>query len=313
MNLRKTMKKFLSVLFLCLPLGALADQTDFGSGTTAAPWLKLPVSARSAAMGEIQAGMPSDVNALTGNPAWLSTLEGQQFSFMHNSWIQETSIEHAVYGSKVLEQGGLALGLDYVNMGNIEKFDVSSGVPVSSGSFTPSAFNGGFGWGQGFSNGLSAGLGFKYLHQSFDTTTGDSFGFDLGFGWKQAGADGFSLGLVGQNIGGQLDGSSLPLAERGGLGYRFEKGDNDLSAGVDVAYFNADSQAMAVSVGGEYWYHGAVAGRVGYKSVNRGSLPGLSGLNGGLGLKVSGVEVDYAVATLGELGNANLVSLVASF
>src|SRR4051812_49354060 len=100
------MKKILlSILTALLPLTRFAAgvQTDFGSGTTAAPWVKLPNNARTAAMGEVQAGLPSDVNSLTQNPAWLSGLGGQQFSFMHNSWIQSTAIEHAAYGLKVRE------------------------------------------------------------------------------------------------------------------------------------------------------------------------------------------------------------------
>lgn len=310
------MKKVLfTLLTALLPMAGLAagTQVDYGSGNTAAPWLKMPNNARTAAMGEVQAGLPSDVNALTQNPAWLSALGNQQFSFMHNSWIQDTAVEHAAYGLKVLEGSGAAVSLDYVNLGSINKFDVSSGVPVSSGSFTPTALNVGLGWGQSLGQGFSAGVGGKYLSQNFDGSAASAMAADLGLAWKQEEESGFSAGAAVQNLGGQLSGSSLPLAERFGLGYHYSAGQNELSGGGEVAVFNADSQAMAVSVGGEYWYDASVAVRAGYKSVNRGTLPGLSGLSLGAGARIKGLEIDYAFTTLGELGNGNLISLVANF
>jgi hypothetical protein len=304
-----------TILTLLLPLAGFAGgvQTDFGSGTTGAPWVKLPNNARTAAMGEVQAGLPSDVNALTQNPAWLSGLGGQQFAFMHNSWIQSTAIEHAAYGLKVKEGSGAAVSLDYVNMGSIDKFDVSSGVPVAAGSFTPTALNAGLGWGQSFGNGLSGGVGGKYLSQNLDGNSASSMAADLGLAWKQEGESGASAGVAVQNLGGQIAGSSLPLAERFGAGYHYVMPQNEFSGAAEVAVFNADSQALAISVGGEYWYDGTAALRAGYKSVNRGGLPGLNGLSLGAGARIRGLQVDYAFTTLGELGNGNLISLVANF
>jgi hypothetical protein len=298
----------------CLALLAATSHLRADLASTSASWLLLPSDPRSAAMAGAGVAVADDVNGLLSNPAGLPQLQGQQASFMHNSWMQGIASEHLAYGLALpgLGQAGAAVSFDYLNFGSINKYTVNNGTLAANGSFSPSAYHFDLAYGQQFGP-LSGGVNLKYLGQSVDTDSSASFGADLGALWKP-GLAGLSLGLALQNLGAQLDGANLPTDIKAGSAWATSAGEgNKLTLAADLTFPAADSGSTSFGVGGEFWYQGLIAGRAGYKAAKTGTLDGLSGLTLGLGFKYRFAELDYALVTEGDLGASNLFSVLVSF
>lgn len=303
------MKSSFLVVLLALGGPLAAAQENYGAGSQAAPWLKLPNNARSAAMGEAGVALADDVNAASQNPAGLSQMKGQQFSFMHQAYVVDSAVEHAAYGLQAMNNLGLALSLDYLNFGTINKYtrDASNQL-VANGSFNPSALHLDLGAGYAL-KAFSLGVNAKYVSQSFDGTGGSTVGADVGALWRQ-GETGLSLGAALQNLGGTLDGSNLPLATVAGAAYRIGLAGGVVAIAADADIPAADSAASVLSAGVEYAAAELYALRAGYKAAGNG---GAGGFSVGAGLRYSVAQLDYAFSAVGDLGNAQQVSALIKF
>jgi hypothetical protein len=303
----KTMLKTLALL--AMSTGLLAEQTNSGMASVAAPYLKLPSSARVAAMGEAGSAL-SSLDSLSLNPAGLAGLKGIQATFLHNEWIQGMKDEHLAAGMG-LPMVGAAMGLDYYNMGPIDRLKVENNKLVSDGTFNPSAIKLEAGAGLGIGM-VSVGLAARYLTQTLDSSVSadSAFAGDLGARFNMLGA---SAGLSVINLGSQLAGADLPRTIRAGVGYEMNVGISELALALDVAVPTADTKSLATSLGAELWLVKSFALRAGYKAQDRAGLSGLQGLSAGVGAKFSMVSLDYAMTTLGDLGTGNLFSLNVAF
>lgn len=305
------MRKLTAIILgslLCAPLAAA--QQDYGAGSQAAPWLKLSNNARSTAMGEAGVALADDVNAASVNPAGLSQLNGQGLAFMHQAYIMDSAVEHLAYGLPVTKGLGLALSVDYLNFGTIEKtsVDSGSGLLVSDGSFNPNAMH--VDAAAGYALGAFAlGANLKYVSQKFESTGGSAFAADLGALWRQ-GEEGASLGLSVQNLGSQLDGANLPMGVRAGAAWRMALGTGKAAVAADAKIPSADTGASVFGGGVEYTGAELYALRAGYKAVGNG---GAGGLTVGGGLRYGIAQLDYSFSAVGELGNAHQVSALVKF
>lgn len=302
--------KFLALALL--PSLAFAAQENFGAGSQAAPWLKLPNSARTAALGEAAAALGDDVNSVSVNPAGLTGLGGQQLSLLHNVYVQDSAVEHVAYGMSLGEGSGFAVSLDYLNFGTVDKYklDASNNL-VADGTFNPTGMDLNAAYAKAM-GGVSLGLNAKMVSQTLDGAGSSAFGADLGALWRQSDG-GLSLGLAVQNIGlGQLDGANLPLNIKAGLAYRLSVADgkDGLLFAADTNSPTADFGASAFSLGAEYSGGRLYALRGGYKLAGNG---GAGGFSAGAGLTYNIATLDYAFVSQGVLGNSNQVSLTVKF
>jgi hypothetical protein len=288
-----------------------AGQADFGSASVAAPWLKLSSSAREAALGGAGSAFSGSLENAGVNPAGLAGMKGLRASFTHNAWLQDSALEHVAFGMNLLSGGG-ALSVDSFSYGSLDRYGIENGLPVAQGSFTPSSLQAGLAYGLELGD-FSLGLGGKIVSQSIDTSSGSAFAGDLGGLWRP-GIYGLALGLSLRNLGSQMQGADLPRVVTLGAAYSLNSAiDNEVNLAGDVHYPLADSRALSVSLGGEYWFKRMAAFRLGYKLQDRGSLAGLSGLNAGLGGRYQWLRLDYAFTALGDLGTGNLATLSVAF
>lgn len=303
------MKPSFLIVALTLAGPLAAAQENYGAGSQAAPWLKLPNNARSSALGEAGVALADDVNAASQNPVGLSQLKGQQLSFMHQAYVVDSAVEHAAYGLQAMDGLGLALSLDYLNFGTINKYSVNaSNQLVAAGSFDPSAMH--LDLGAGYALGaFSLGVNAKYVSQSFDGTGGSAVGADLGALWEQA-ETGLSLGASLQNFGSQLDGADLPLGARAGAAYRIGLDGGVAAVAADANVPVVDTAATVLSAGVEFTAAKLYAVRAGYKAAGNG---GAGGFSVGAGLRYSVAQLDYAFSAVGELGDAQQVSALIQF
>ena len=285
-----------------------ANQTDSSSLAQAAPWLKLPVSARPAGLGNAFGAVGEDVTALDVNPAGLWRLNSFQVLLSHNTWFQDMSLEQVEVGMP-LGQGGLALGVGYANFGSIDSFIVGSGgLPQANGSLSPNGLTARAGYGFPFSKNFMAGVMGGYVQQALGGATQSTFQAGAGLLLKDL-LPRFSLGLSWLNGGGNFSGYFLPAHFKASLAYQSPKIAKEhnfiLAADADIP----SAGSVLVSGGVEYWYKGFLALRAGDQYSQDLSANGTNGLTLGAGLNLGNLEFDYAFLNDGDLGNSNLFSL----
>jgi hypothetical protein len=305
------MRGIVLCLALSFSLSAMAEQSNFGSGSTSAAFLKIPSSVRSAGMAEASEGLNLGADSLYSNPANLAWNKGQQAGLGHNMWVQNVSIEHLGYGLGLFDTAGAAIGFDYLSYGSMDKVKANpDGTLSNDGTFTPTAYHLDLGYGQRFGS-LAAGLAFKVISESIDTYSSSAFAADLGFGWQPEGLP--SLGLTLKNLGSQMGGSCLPAMAKLGALQGFDLTGKTLNLGLDAGLPFNDSKGISVGLGAELWLNQGFALRTGYKAQDRGALAGISGLSAGLTAKISIAQLDYALTTLGDLGQSHQFGLSANF
>ncbi len=283
-------------------------------GSVSASWLNLASSARIEGLGDAYVALADHVDALGVNPAGLGRLQGPELALTHDSYIQGADIEQ-VMGSFGVGQGNLALGLSYENFGTVQSFTVSGGTPVATGSFQPSVWRLDVGYGFALGSDLFAGAAGKIFTDNLDGNETRGAAGDLGALWIPNGG-GLNLGFSILNIGA-LDGEAIPTEARGGAAYSLSIPDganspaDKFTLSLDGLAQVNDINAARVALGAEYWYHQAIALRVGQQLMDTGGLSGWSGFSAGMSFRFSAVQLDYAFATRGDLGNLNIFSFLA--
>ena len=308
--LRNKIGVSLFLLAAAWPLGTRADQTNLAASQEAAPWLKLPTSARAAGMGGAFGAMGDDITTFEENPAGLVQLDVPQILLTHDAWFQGVALEHFSAGLPLDSASGFGLSFDYLNLGSVDSFTLSGNTPVPNGSFSPDGYNIGLGYGLVLNGNFDAGAVVKYFQQNIANSSGGEWGADFGLM-----AHGFiprlALGVAVENIGAQLQGTALPTDLKVALAYKsdpFQR--HALNLDLDADFDLAQTEAVAVEAGVEYWYDGTLALRVGDRVSDDLVGTGIDGLTFGAGVNLGDFQVNYAFMSDGYLGNSNLVSLL---
>ena len=150
--------------------GAWAEQTDYAIGKVGAAELGMGLGPRPVAMGEAFIAQADDVNATAWNPAGLAQLKGVEAGFMHNIYLQGTSVEYLAYAQNLFGGASLGANLTYINYGQFSRYVIgSSGLPEAQGEFTPSVLALTAGYGQWLVPMVAVGASVKYFSQTIDT------------------------------------------------------------------------------------------------------------------------------------------------
>jgi len=307
--MKESMKKVLLSMSALAVAGMLqAGQTDLGGGGESARWLNIPTSPKAIALGGGLSAMGGDLDSLRNNAAGLGSLSGAQATFSHGILAESTSLEHVAAGMKVGENTGIALGYDYINMGSVDVFTLTSGVPTSAGTLTPYGSNISLGVGRSFGMGLSAGITGKYLMQNLDGTSSSAVSADLGAQW--ASEMGVSAGVSINNlVGQQLESNTLPSDVNLGLGYKFAEQPVMLGLDASIDRANGSSSNNRIHGGVEYSPISQLALRGGYAANGSNQE---SGPTFGVGLKYGWASFDYSMNMSSRLANTQQFSLTAN-
>jgi hypothetical protein len=315
-----SMKRILGGLVLLtgvLVFSAWADQqTNYDIAKVGGSELKIGLGPRPVAMGETFVAKADDLNSTAWNPAGLSQMQGYQAGFMHNLYLQETSLEYLAYAQNLFEGAGLGAQVTYLNYGSIDKYkEDANHLPEAAGTFTPSVLMAAVGYGQWLMADLAVGGSIKMISQSIDTENYSAFAVDLGALYR-TGVEGLQLGLAVQNLGTKLADANLPMNVKAGAAYAmpFKVAANDswnVLCDANVPF--GDTKYTSANLGTEYWYNQMLAARVGYKVKDTGELGGVTGLTAGVGVKVAMLSIDYALVSFGDLGLTHQFAIAASF
>jgi hypothetical protein len=304
-----------SLTLTCLlAFSVAAEQTNYDIGKVGGSELKIGLGPRPVAMGEAFVAKADDLNSTAWNPAGLSQIQGLQAGFMHDIYLESTSLEYLAYAQNLFTGGGIGANIAYVNYGKMDKVDESANVVDN---FTPSVLMASVGYGQWLFSSLAVGGAVKVYNQNIDTYKATAVAVDLGAIVKPW--DTLQFGLAFQNLGSKISDSNLPMNAKLGAAYLLKVGSADtwnFLADVNIPF--GDTNYVSGNIGTEYWFNNFLALRAGYAIKNTGDLGGVTGLTAGAGVKLPvsdtlGLNVDYAMLSFGDLGLTHQIALSVSF
>ncbi len=272
-----------------------------GAGDAGVAFLRVPVDARIVGIGEASVSFIDNASAMFYNPAGLGKISSIDLVFMHNAWLMGMNHEYFSSAFAIKKIGTFGLSFNYLSSGSIPVITIrgdSTGDTFSASDWTAS-----IGY-AGKIGDLSLGCSFKYLRESNEEFGASSMSVDIGAAYDLP-IKGLKTGLSVANLGTglRLDQERFPLPIIFRLGWRYDLG--KLGFTQDFIISNADQIGFAL--GAEYWIANILALRAGYRSGS--GTEGISGLRSGVGLKIKGFGLDYAVAPYGKLGLTHRVSL----
>lgn len=283
-----------------------------GAGTTGSQFLKLGIGARPVSMGEANAGLSDDVNAVWWNPAGLNQLEGREITAMHTVWFENIFFSNVAYCQKGFN-GVVGGAIGFLSAGRIDKID-KSGNPLNE-SFTSYDIALTLSYAKIIRDVLS-GISMKLVSSRIEDESAVSLAIDMGCMYKVL-KDRLSFGLVLQNLGSgpkfMKKRDPLPINIKIGSAYRPFSNMLTLVFDVNVPF----DHIVNFNMGGEYTYsigeNIKIIPRAGYKTKTITDLDIMSGLSAGFGFVYSDLAVDYVWVPYWELGNTHRISMSYKF
>ncbi len=286
-------------------------------GTTGFNFLRVPYSARAAALANSYTGLSDDVNAVFFNPAGLVQLSKRSFSTTYINYFEGFHGGSAVFSFPIEDHTQIALFTQYLGSGSITRTEVDEyGEYMGTrGTFGANNIIFGISGGRYIHEMLNIGLTGKLIREQLDDYSATAVAADISL-MHQTTNDQLIIGVTLQNIGTQLtyhtsDNYEESIPSGVAIGFRYFPHEN-LTGLLDIRKpFDND---FGVGAGIEYSIHPTLDLRAGYNAQGSdwqagGDFDLLSGFSTGIGLHRGDYVFDYAVSSYGDLGIINQVSL----
>jgi hypothetical protein len=284
------------------------DVSGFGSidgaaaGTTALPWLRLPVGARNVAMGGRSLTTDEDATAQIANPAMVALAQHTDYALAHSEILGEFRLEHLCLAMPWRYGGNLGVTLGALFTGTIDHardIDEEPANPSASDILVGAAF------GRNFMDGrLALGTRLDLYRSAIDNVSAYGAGLGLGVTWNWT--TDWRIALALRNLGpGAAYATPSSELQTQPMAWNFEIGKAMLwdtwswQAGVE----HEANGVMRYYTGGEWLWRELMLFRLGYEGVTQDQeLGGVAGLSAGIGVRFDAVTVDYGFKQMGYLG-----------
>ncbi len=314
--------KLRTTLFIALLGTGLVLSPPFLNGASTFDFLRNDVGARAASLAGSFISMTEDPNTIFYNPAGLGTMGGPYGSVGFFKHLLDINAGYVSFAEPLSDIGTIGAGILYTNYGS---FDQTDDLGNALGTFNANDFAFVAGFSDMLDENLYYGVSAKFIYSKIASYSSTGVAADLGILYRIPDSR-LTLGASIRNIGSQLSSyistrESLPLDVAVGasvvprglpllLNLNFHK----LNESVDTF----GDRFRSFSIGGEFTLSRAVRLRFGYDNERRkelkiGTSAGLAGFSGGLGITVSDYVVDYALSSLGKIGNLHRISLARAF
>ena len=325
---------FLAGMLSALPAAAQLIPS-FGSdraGTSGFQFLKIPVDARAAALGETVAANAFDASALFWNPALAAQIPSSQVGVSHTAYYADVTVDYVgvIYHLRSL---GVTLGASVQTLNSGEMDVTTEFEPFGTGeTFRFFDFAAGLTIAQALTDLFSYGITAKYVRESTAGLVTSTAVFDLGVFYR-IGTTGAQMAVVIRNFG--LDGTPSGELPRTVIGDESIRVENDFESLTPPTTFllgltynalrnnprnalllsgqlnNPNDNAESFNVGIEYTWNNLLVLRGGYRfGVEEYDLPSF-----GVGLMLPNVveavqlRFDYGFTRLERLGVVHRVGL----
>lgn len=307
---------------ITLPLFGLLALTGWGwgdAGTTGANFLKLGIGPRAIAMGDAQIGLADDVFATYWNPAGLAQLETPQAGLVQTQYLQDINEQYLAYAHPTRSLGTFGGSFTYLTVGKFQGYD-AAGQPTGQVGANDAALGLSYAYPiyaeKRYGTLLAGGTSLKGIQERLDTVTAKAYAVDAGLLFipgKKWGdfLEGWRGGLALRNMGTSMkfDQESFPLPRSltAGLSYTGKWRGESFTVALDGQQPNDGRRVFGAGI--ELLTLKTFVLRGGYTSA--GDLG--NGLRFGGGLRFKIIQIDYAFAGAGSLGQAHRLGLTFFF
>ncbi len=333
----------LSLLFSLL-FSSVSAQGVSKVGTSAAPFLKIPVGARASAMGGAFVAMADDPSALFWNPGGIARIEKASLMVDHSPWLP--GLQHNFIGFTLPLQNFGTIGLSITSLATAEMDITTIDKPMGTGeTFDAQFISVGFSYGLYLTDRFSIGATFKYINERIYNSNATGIAVDIGtiyntplpglrlgfnvsnFGTKM-GIQGEDLNIPA-DINGTIKGNNesivaqlktdefdLPLMMQVGLAYQALSFDNNILT-ISVDGINPSDNTQSVNTGAEFsMFNNMFVLRGGFNELFLKSRE--KGLTLGAGFNTQfenyfDLRIGYAFQEFVHLNNVNRFSLILLF
>jgi long-subunit fatty acid transport protein len=320
----------LAALLTTMPTSAQVLPSFGGdrAGTIGFQFLKIPVDARSAGMGQTAAANAFDASSLFWNPALAAQASGAQVGFTHTAYYADVSLEYAA-ATVPLRRAGLTVGISVQALNSGDMDETTELQPFGTGrTFRFTDVAAGLSVSQSLTDLFSYGVTAKYVRESVADVTANTVVFDLGVFYR-VGTTGAQMGVAIRNFGldaafeGELTRTTLdgvvtetdfesvtpPTTFLLGLNYTALRDVAQHDLQVSGQLTNPADNAETFNVGAEYMWNELLILRAGYRfAVEEYSWPSFGA---GLMLPIDLLQMrfDYGFSRLDRLGAIHRVGL----
>jgi len=302
-------------IVLALVCIAVVGEAGNRSGTVTAQFLKLPVNARSSAMGNAQVALAEGASSIPFNPAGMLSVSNVAFGGTYNSWFAD--ITHSFFGvaANLQELGTIGVGVTMLTTDDMAV--TTPAFPEGTGElFRASDYAFAFTYARQISIEFGLGLGVKYIRSYLYNSdiNASTVAFDIGSLYDIPVLRtrlGISVNNLGRDLSYIHEQYSLPTVLRFGVRTAvYEEENHSLFAAFQVGRPNdADEQ---YNLGAEYVFEKLVSLRGGYRfnydtedwSMGMGVDLGSIGLEG---------SVDYSYTNFKFLPGTHMFSVELGF
>ncbi len=314
--------------FAGMTIYLLVPNPIFAGTDTGADFLKIPIGAEAAGLGQAYTAMASGINALNWNPAGILQTPSSMgrptmgLSLSHQDQLEENKLDHL--GVIVPSRAGKnSLGFDLIRLSYADQEGRDAERrPTNQLSASDMAF--GAAIARNFGS-FQLGTQVKLIRQELAGSKAQGLAMDLGLLSAMPNPR-LTLGASVRNLGPRMkfldDTFELPLTMSIGSAFRVT---GPLTLALDVHYKPHQRQTV-LSLGSQFLAGDNFTLRAGYLSklaesvtntqeseTNRGNFANVSGLAGGLGFMFKQFSLDYSITPFGELGNTQMLTLSSWF
>lgn len=301
------------IVYIC------ASTFNFGQNTY--EFLRVDMSARSAALGGSFSTNNDDVDVLFSNPAGMGFLEKSPVSFSFVKHLMDINLFSLAYSTEFENIGRFGTAIKYINYGS---FDGADEFGNKTGEFSAGELAFILGYTNEFTENFYYGANAKVIYSSIEDKSSSAVGLDLGINYeipKQK----LNLAAAVLNLGTQLSSyidtkEDLPLDVTIGISKRLENLPVRLS--LDFHQLNKERDELyqhlkGFTIGAEFYLSEVFTLRFGYDNEARsdlkvGSSSGIAGFNSGLGVKISEYVFNYGYSSLGTIGAMHRIGLATA-
>ena len=300
---------------LFAPTSGIAGEIHSKAGTSAFPFLKINIGARSIAMGGAATGLADDEAALYYNPAGITSFKEKRWIGGYHNYFLDMQSGFVGMIFPLDEQSSLAGYLDYLGYGEFIETDTSGrrlGTFGGSDMVLATTYSRQIGY--KFSLGVTA----KFIHERVQEFSASGVAVDLGAKYSDD-RERFTGGVSIQNLGKQLSSLGeekypLPLTFRGGVSYRPIGLPLLLATDLILPVDNS----VEIAIGGEYHELEPLYLRLGWNSFGSQYRAGSSddkwaGLAVGVGFDYKRLHFAYAFAPGADLGDSHRITVTGGF
>jgi hypothetical protein len=162
-----------------LAWSALASAQNPNLGTSGAQFLKIPVSARAAAMGGAYVAVCQDATSPFWNPAGITRIKTHAAHFSHTRWFDTFDVNAAAYVYNASGFGALAAS---VMMLGVDEMEITTEFqPNGTGAyFDAQDFAAALSYGRDLTDRFRMGITLRYIQQRIWNESANGVAFDVG-------------------------------------------------------------------------------------------------------------------------------------